>query len=292
MSSTISGAEEALINPVSIAKPKPKKLLGFIDDRFVAPILITLILWFAHTTSGVLEDPRKTGIAILASICMELFLGRLFTKKWPHLASAYISGISIGILIRSPDVWPYALASMISITSKYVIRVNGRHLWNPSNLAICAMLVIAYGRVATLGNQFDNRIWAALIIWALGSIIIYRLNRFHICLTFAASFVGFAFLRALMNHGSQPILNAFNGEVAPITGPMYQLFIFFMITDPKTTVHSKKGQMVVAFLVAAAEHFLRLAHNTHAPYYALTIMGPSANLYEIWRDSRAKRIKS
>ena len=82
--------------------------------------------------------------------------------------------------------------------------------------------------------------------------------------------------------------NSFASEVAPITGPMYQLFIFFMITDPKTTVHSKKGQMAVAFLVAFAENILRMGHNAHAPYYALTIMGPAANLYEIWRDKRRK----
>ena len=45
----------------------------------------------------------------------------------------------------------------------------------------------------------------------------------------------------------------FLAEVAPITGPMYQLFIFFMITDPKTTVKTRWGQCLVAFLVAAVE---------------------------------------
>ena len=75
---------------------------------------------------------------------------------------------------------------------------------------------------------------------------------------------------------------------------MYQLFIFFMITDPKTTVGTKKGQMLVAFLVATMENILRLtgtftAFNffaIHAPYYALTIVGPIAMLAQIWYDSR------
>ena len=69
-----------------------------------------------------------------------MVLGRLFSGKWPHLASAYISGISVGMLVRSPEFWPYALCSAISITSKYVLRVDGRHLWNPSNFGIVAML--------------------------------------------------------------------------------------------------------------------------------------------------------
>jgi Na+-transporting NADH:ubiquinone oxidoreductase subunit NqrB len=67
----------------------------------------------------------------------------LYFGTWPHLASAYISGISVGMLVRSPAVWPFALCSAISITSKYVLRVEGRHIWNPSNFGIVAMLVLA-----------------------------------------------------------------------------------------------------------------------------------------------------
>jgi Na+-translocating ferredoxin:NAD+ oxidoreductase RnfD subunit len=63
---------------------------------------------------------------------------------------------------------------------------------------------------------------------------------------------------------------------------MYQLFIFFMITDPKTTVRSKLGQCVVAFLVAVAEMAFRLAQNVDAPYYALTVVGPIAMIIDIW----------
>ena len=75
-------------------------------------------------------------------------------------------------------------------------------------------------------------------------------------------------------------------EVAPITGPMYQLFIFFMITDPKTTVQTTWGQCVVAFLVALAEMMLRLHESDYAPLDALFLVGPSANLLDIWWHAR------
>ena len=75
-------------------------------------------------------------------------------------------------------------------------------------------------------------------------------------------------------------------EVSPITGPEYQLFIFFMITDPKTTVRSKWGQSVVAFLVAVVEMLLRLDQSIYAPLYALFIVGPIAILVEMWISSR------
>lgn len=267
--------------PTTAATPEVKPRPRFrIDDRFIAPIFITAILFAGQITFHVLDDYWKTIAAIIASILTEAIIGKLYTGKVPHLASAYISGISVGILIRSPEVWPYVLTSMIAITSKYVIRYHGRHLWNPSNFAICAMLIIAHKEVATLGIQFGNTIWPMIVIWILGSLIIARLKRFHICLTYVGCFIAYSFLRSLITG------NPFLTEVAPITGPMYQLFIFFMITDPKTTVKSKQGQMLVAFLVATAEFVLRLMGNTHAPYYALTLMGPSAYYLEIWKNSR------
>jgi hypothetical protein len=55
-----------------------------------------------------------------------------------------------------------------------------------------------------------------------------------------------------------------------------------MITDPKTTVRTTWGQCVVAFLVALTEMMLRLHESVHAPYYALFLVGPSANLIDIW----------
>jgi hypothetical protein len=70
---------------------------------------------------------------------------------------------------------------------------------------------------------------------------------------------------------------------------MYQLFIFFMVTDPKTTVRSKTGQCVVVFIVAFVEMLMRLAEILYAPFYALFIVGPVAMLIEQWRDATARR---
>jgi Na+-translocating ferredoxin:NAD+ oxidoreductase RnfD subunit len=140
--------------------------------------------------------------------------------------------------------------------------------------------------VATLGQQWDNRFWAMAVIWMVGSLIIWNLKRFHICAAYVLAFFFFAFERALFMPDSTPLWNRFVIEIAPITGPMYQLFIFFMITDPKTTVHGRRAQMFVAFLVAFAEHVLRLAGNIHAPYYALFAVGPVMNLIDIWWTSR------
>src|SRR6266853_403792 len=260
------------------ARARWKSLIS-LDNRYVAPAFITCILLGGHLSFGILESYPKTLLAIVVSILLELVLGRIFYRKWLHPASADFTGISVGILIRSPAFWPYALCSAISITSKYVLRVKGRHLWNPSNFGVSAMLFLAGSTVASLSIQWGNYLWPMVVIWVLGSIIIWRLRRFHITGTYVVAFLAFALLRSWVT--GSPWLS----EVAPITGPMYQLFIFFMITDPKTTVRSRTGQCVVVFLVALLEMVLRLYQNVYAPYYALFIVGPAALLIEMWVDS-------
>jgi Na+-translocating ferredoxin:NAD+ oxidoreductase RnfD subunit len=274
MTTTISGHAPA--------PPSPAQRRGVLslDNRFLAPVLITGILLVGQLSFGILESYTRTLLAIGSSILMELILGRLITGKWPHLASAYITGISVGILIRSPALWPYVLCSLISITSKYAIRWRGRHLWNPSNLGVSAMLFLAPATVAGLSIQWGNALWPLLVIWLLGSLIIWRLRRFHICATYVVSFLVLSGVRSAIT--GDPWL----ATVAPITGPMYQLFVFFMITDPKTTVRTKREQCAVAFLVAVVEALLRLNRVVHAPYYALFLVGPAANAIEIWWNSR------
>jgi enediyne biosynthesis protein E5 len=250
------------------------------ENRYLAPAFITCILVVGHLSFGILESYQKTGIAIVASLITELILGRIVTGKFPNLASAYITGISVGILVRSPAFWPYAICAIVSIMSKYVLRVKGRHIWNPSNFGISVLLFLAPETVASLSIQWGNYLLPMLVIWILGSIIIYRVRRFHITATYVVCFVIFAFVRSLLT-GSP-----WQSEIAPLTGPMYQLFIFFMITDPKTTVRSPSWQCVVVAVVALVEMILRLNQVVYAPFYALFLVGPAALLLQMWFDSK------
>ena len=149
-----------------------------------------------------------------------------------------------------------------------------------------AMLFLASDSVATLSIQWGNNLWAMLVIWLLGSAIIWRLRRFHICAVYVLSFCALSFVRSWIT--GDPWLS----EVSPVTGPEYQLFIFFMITDPKTTVKSKLGQCVVAFSIAAVEMFFRLDQSIYAPLYALFCVGPTALLIEMRRNSRGSSMLS
>jgi len=255
--------------------------VGAFLQRYMAPVFITLILLVGHLSFGILEGLENIFITILASVVIDLVVGKLYTGKWKNPASAYISGISVSILVRSTFIWPYIITAAISILSKYVIRYKGRHIWNPSNLGISWMLFFAPMYVAGLSVQWGNNLVPMVVIWILGMFIVYKAKRFHITITYIASFTLFAFIRSQITH------DPFLAELAPLTGPMYQLFIFFMITDPPTGVRSKKWQILVVFIVALVEFFLRLNQFVYAPFYALAIVGPVAKIIDLKLASRS-----
>jgi hypothetical protein len=271
------------------------------EPRFHAPILITAILaigdaaftilenhpappWLVSLSGGRILEYSPTFATMAITLLTELVVGRFFWGKWPHLASAYISGISVGILMKSPAFWPFALCGMISILSKYVLRTGDRHLWNPTNFGMTIMLFLAPQHAGSLNVQAGNNGWAVVVIWILGGLIMYKLGRFHMPLAFVAAFVPLAFLRSFVTH------DPWQTELAPITSPMFQLYIFFMITDPKTTVRGRWNQILFVVVVAIAETGCRLVFkDIHSLYHALFVVGPIANVIEIVAIRRRAR---
>jgi len=269
--------------PFSLSKlltmPKAEKKRNGSNFKYVPPIFISIILIVGHFSFGILSSFWSIAASIGAAIVVELLLSRIVLGKWKNLASAYITGISVGILIRSTMIWPYAVTAAISIMCKYVLRYKGQHIWNPSNFGISWMLFTAAYSVAGLSIQWGNEMLPMIVIWILGLAVVWRAKRLQITLTYVFSFILFAYLRSLITEDN------FFTELAPLTGPMYQLFIFFMITDPATTLRSKKGQILVAFLIALVEFVLRLNFFIYAPFYALFIVGPVAKIIELRRIS-------
>jgi Na+-translocating ferredoxin:NAD+ oxidoreductase RnfD subunit len=263
--------------------------LGALDPRYLISFLITLILVVGEARYGILGGYDRLALALGVCVVSELVLARLAGGRGAALQSAYITGISLALLLkpRAGLLWPFALGAFLAIASKYVLRYRGQHLWNPSNFAISLLLLLAPGSVAILSHQWGNHLATNAVIWAFGLVIAARVGVLHVTLTYVVSYVLLAAGRSLVD-GTPPL-----AELAPITGPMYQLFIFFMVTDPRTTVGSRRGRILVAALVAVVEAAIRIAADHHVaalsllylapPILALAIVGPVAKAVDLYR---------
>jgi Na+-translocating ferredoxin:NAD+ oxidoreductase RnfD subunit len=261
-----------------------------IDPRYLISFLITLVLVAAQLSYHAIGGYERLAMALLACTATEALLSWFVRGKVVNLQSAYISGISLTLLLKPQGaaLWPFALGGFLAIASKYVLRSRDNHLWNPTNFAIVALLLLAPDRVSILSHQWGNDLATNLVIWTFGLVIASRVRVLHITLAYLAGFFALNVARALAL--GQPVLP----EVAPITGPMYQLFIFFMITDPRTTVRGRREQIGLALIIALAEAFIRLASDqawpmptafyVAPPLVALFLVGPVAK----WLDLRLR----
>jgi enediyne biosynthesis protein E5 len=278
--------------PMGVLRERSRALwaqFGRLDPRYPVSFLITLILVLGEARYGILGGYDRLIIALGVCAATELVLSRWVTGRFANVQSAYITGISLALLTkpRADLLWPFALGGFLAVASKYVLRYRGRHLWNPSNFAISLLLLAAPTSVAILSHQWGNDLVTNAVIWSFGLLITSRVGMLPVTLTYVACFVALAALRSLIVGG--PLL----AEIAPVTGPMYQLFIFFMITDPKTTVSTVRGRIIVAAVIALVEAAIRLAGDYHLPalaslypappILALAIVGPVANWIELYR---------
>ena len=266
-----------------------------IDPRYLIAFLITLVLVTAQVRYHMLGSYDRLVVALGVCLLTETALSLFDRGKVVNLLSAYISGISLTLLLKPQggSLLPFVLGGVLAISSKYVLKYRDNHLWNPTNFAVAALLLAAPNHISVLSHQFGNDVTTNVVIWIFGLIIAARVGVLHITLTYVASFVLLNTLRATAL--GQPVL----AEIAPITGPMYQLFVFFMITDPRTIVRGRRKQIVVAVLIAVMETLIRLASDKGWPlptgfnaapaFYALALVGPVEKWIDLRRPATSSR---
>jgi Na+-transporting NADH:ubiquinone oxidoreductase subunit NqrB len=244
-------------------------------------------------------DPRLYQIAVLASLLVYgvtrldleisparalLLLGTaLLTQyactRWRRLPafdpkSALISGLSLCLLLRTNSVALAATAAVITILSKFVLRIDGKHLFNPTNFGIVA-LIVATGQVWVSPGQWGNAAFFGFLLACLGGLVVNRAARSDVTFAFLAFYLSLLFGRAF-----------WLGQ--PMAIPLHQLgsgafllFTFFMISDPKTTPDSRAGRILFALLVALGAGCVHFVHfRPNGLILSLAFLSPAVPLID------------
>jgi hypothetical protein len=210
-------------------------------------------------------------VAIL--VCAVIEVGWTLSKTgilvWP--ASAMLTGSGVALILRlsdmqSNDHWSwrgwyvFALVAGLSLLTKYLIRYRGSHIFNPSNVGlVAAFLLLGSARIEPLDfwwAPFDGWMIAAYVIILVGGLLITA--RLHL-LGMSAAFwltlaVGMGVLAAsghcmTARWSFEPVCGAHFWWVI-VFSPEILIFLFFMITDPKTTPAGRVARVVFGIAVA------------------------------------------
>jgi Na+-transporting NADH:ubiquinone oxidoreductase subunit NqrB len=162
----------------------------------------------------------------------------------------------------------FALAGVIAVGSKFLLRVDGRHVFNPAGFAIVVLWLTKAGVWISPG-QWGAELWFAALAGFLAILVLQAARRADIAIFFLVSHAAMLGARAL-----------WLGD--PVAIPLHQLqsgslliFAFFMISDPRTSPNSRLGRFAFAFMVAALGHYLAFfVQMRPALYFALIALSP------------------
>jgi Na+-transporting NADH:ubiquinone oxidoreductase subunit NqrB len=154
------------------------------------------------------------------------------------------------LLLRTNFLALAALAAVVTIASKFVLRARGKHLFNPTNFGIVAMM-LATGQVWVSPGQWGSAAFFGFLLACVGGLVVNRAARSDVTYAFIAAYMALVVGRSI-----------WLGE--PLAIPFHRLengalliFTFFMISDPKTTPDSRAGRMVFAVMVAMGAAYVQ-----------------------------------
>ncbi len=204
-------------------------------------------------------------IGTAAVLEVAIAMRREHVIMWP--ASAMLTGNGVAFVLRVPGTvhgdwwslrgwWIYVGTAAVSLLSKHVIRWRGEHIFNPSNIGlVLCFLLLGRTRAAPLdfwwGPMSAWLVAALAVIVAGGFLILRRLKLLRVAIGFWASFAVAIGVLALAGHTMTarwhlgPI-SGFHLWWVLVTSPEVLVFLFFMITDPKTAPRSPTGRLVYA----------------------------------------------
>ncbi len=206
--------------------------------------------------------PGQSAVMLLSALLAQAGFCRLFAVPFDW-RSPLITGLSLSLLLRTnmPTLW--VAAPVLAIGSKFLLRVRGKHVFNPAAFAIVALLLGADGVWVSPG-QWGAAAWLVLFITSAGGLVLTRSTRLDTAAGFLLCFGGLLAWRAwsLGDPWAIPLHQMQAGSLL--------LFAFFMVTDPRSTPDSRAGRMLFVAVVSALAYHLMFAWQLRPGlYYAL-----------------------
>jgi enediyne biosynthesis protein E5 len=246
-----------------------------IDPRLFQIASLSALLVYGLTFLGFDQPPANVATILVAALSTQWIGQRVTTPDKPFdPLSPLITALSLCLLLRTAHpVW-LAVGAILAIGSKFIIRANGKHIFNPANFGIAVLLLCS--ECAWISPaQWGSKTWAVFAFASLAGLVLSKAKRADTALAFLGAYVAILLARAL-----------YLGD--PLTIPMKQmqsgallLFAFFMITDPKTTPDRRAARVLYAGLVACLGAWLQFGwYLPHGMMLALFVASPFVPLFD------------
>ena len=237
---------ESLVTPVAWPAAPPRRW----DPRLFQIATLGGLLGYGVLWLGLDVDPWTAAIILATVLAAQLVGTRVTGRGRFDPRSALISGLSLCLLLRTNSPELAALTAVLAIASKFLVRVGDKHVFNPTNVALVAMLLLT-GQVWVSPGQWGSTAVFAFLLASAGGLVVNRAARADVTWAFLAAHAAFLVGRTLWlgDPLEIPLHRLANGALV--------LFAFFMISDPRTTPDSRAGRILFAIVVAAGAYVIQ-----------------------------------
>ena len=214
------------------------------DPRYFQILFLGSFLLFGVTYLGWQSDMSKYAALLVSAVVTQLAFTWLTTKRYRSIKSALITGLGLCLLLKTGSVHTVILASVIAISSKFIIKVNNKHIFNPANVGIVAAILLTNDAWISPG-QWGSSVLLWFFVGAAGLMMILKVGRLDTSGVFIVTFGVLLFARQVLYLGWEPSV-----WLHQMSNGTLLLFTFFMITDPMTTPNDKHARIVWSIVLA------------------------------------------
>lgn len=213
----------------------------------LATLLVYGVIWLDFGVSS-------GRIALVLATCLgtQYVCTRRFRLPRFDLRSALISGLSLSLLMRTGHPELAVMAAVITVSSKFLLRVDNRHVFNPTNLGLVVMMSLT-DQVWVSPGQWGSVAFFGFVLACLGGIVVNRAARSDVTYAFLGFYLSIIVARTLWLGDPLSI------SLHQLQSGGLVLFAFFMISDPKTTPDSRAGRVAFALFVAVGAAYVQFA---------------------------------
>ena len=189
------------------------------------------------------DNYASYAVLFLSCLLTQLFGTFLLNIPRSSIKSAVITALSLCLLFSANSLWTFALCGVLSIASKFVIRLNGKHLFNPSLFGIIFCLLFTSDAWVSPG-KWGNEYLLVVFFIACALLVLLKVGRIGTSLAFLGTLMALEFFRTCIYFDDNiwVFLQKFSSGTI-------LLFAFFMITDPMTTPRSFKGRLIYGCII-------------------------------------------
>lgn len=257
----------------------------FKDARYFQIIFQSIFLsygiYFLHWNNEYWLYSTYFITCLITQLILEWLIGRKEISFWKRytggIPSVLISAFGLSLLLKTNDIGVAIIAAVMAITSKYILRFNDKHIFNPSAFGIVVAILLTNNAWISPGQWGSNAVILFGVL-SLGFIVTTRVQKLDVSLAFLGTFAALIFIRQIIYLGWP--MDHFVQSVS--TGSLL-IFSFFMITDPKTIPNHTITRIIWSAAIAAVAFYLTaFKFMNGAPIFVLVFAQPLVPLLDKW----------